>query len=1160
MPFRSARNRDPVRDLIENVSELKMLTEPGVDLRKICFEKALSLDPENPKAWCNLGFHLWPTADRDEIVTQINGQTYNAQNCFVEALQRRSNSPVIWNNLALTTGAKKWFADGDRKFWVPGDNDDRFEFNGQSFGAKDCLKKAMALKEDVPLFEANYAAVLANESEKGSPERREAKHYVKRAVEKNPYDIVAWNNLAFLDGDDGPLTRAACSVNVLELDGLLSDDPELPGMPQITRLPAWILAGHWSNLGTVLSQQPPGATITIDRRSYTSNERGPGRSYTLNDCYLKASELDPDSQTAALNNRGIFLAGSILENDFWGNPAEKAVITSTPLGKEKNPKKPDPNRQAKIRQPLTEEDADWWYTLASLVPYGYEPVPQDLSKDDVERTLERDEQHPTAWRTLADHGGGIVSGRPFGVDQCLDMHQEARKNNIVKALQKDDKHPIAWRLLAERGGGRVGDTDYNVDACLDKHRQVQLDHVANAFDEEKEHSNMYCLLPEHGDDEISDELCDADPEKLVSILENNDKDPSAWRLLAERGGGRVRGTDYNKEACMKNHKQALKLMFLRRCLEIDRSHPDAWRLFKDIGGGEIGGERYSPDKCEQERGRSLDKYMSKVVDDHEARKILIVQTLTNDDQHPTAWRLLAEIEGGRVNGIDYDVDTCLEKHRQVQRRSPHQASTPQLAERPIRYRQSLSEHARRCLDTVPRHPTASRVLRILAGRDVKNHAQVRDPAPQDVRSPVFWFNLGEKGGGDACDDRWTPQECYVKCLELDPNHRMAWRMLGRECGGRVGRHNYSPEECEEKANGVDVHPLDPPQAGARTPEDVRSGTGNRRRTDTRARARTQTRTDFRLSQSPTYWFDFGERGATINIGDRTFTPKECYIECLKLREDHRLAWEKLGRLGGGQVHETYYSQQACFMRHFEITGIIVVIEQPPIKSVEQPPRPQHPQPPRQNLDPQGWLRLAHPNGGQFDGRNYTRKECLQNGLEALAMPLPEGTCSQDQYESLRRQLWLQLGLESFPIRVGGKELSKKDCLLQGLSRSERDANEWLGLQSMERIQVGNKNLLEMLAHASANYGTTNMMAHTEYNAVMISFPECKEAVLGAYLTAADNFRVAYEAGVFRALDDPICRMLWCHDDLQEDVQRLDQRYLETVIMAVWIMLQILREG
>lgn len=139
-----------------------------------------------------------------------------------------------------------------------------------------------------------------------------------------------------------------------------------------------------------------------------------------------------------------------------------------------------------------------------------------------------------------------------------------------------------------------------------------------------------------------------------------------------------------------------------------------------------------------------------------------------------------------------------------------------------------------------------------------------------------WRELALDGGGRVWGYSYTKKECYIRCLELDPECASAWHNLGVQCGGRLAGRECSSKECYSCSLVCD-------------PEVARGG--------------------------PKVWRDIQGRG---RVAGKDYTPKECYVRSLELDPKCALAWNSLGVEGGGRIGTANYTTKQCFAKSIDL--------------------------------------------------------------------------------------------------------------------------------------------------------------------------------------------------------------------------------------------------
>lgn len=197
-----------------------------------------------------------------------------------------------------------------------------------------------------------------------------------------------------------------------------------------------------------------------------------------------------------------------------------------------------------------------------------------------------------------------------------------------------------------------------------------------------------------------------------------------------------------------------------------------------------------------------------------------------------------------------------------------------------------------------------------------------------------WLVLGQSGGGVVASDglapagaagpaqpqHYTPQQCFVRCLELDPFCATAWLALGKAGGDVVvSREHLDKSQCFVRC--VSVEP------------EMWSG-----------------------------WLELGRLGGGV-VADENFSAQQCLLKCVEIEPKSRLGWLELGRAGGGTVlgstpaddgqPRQSFDKKQCFLKCIEIE-------------------------PRFQL---AWIELGRAGGGTVNGEDFDPRRCFESCLQ-----------------------------------------------------------------------------------------------------------------------------------------------------------------------------------
>lgn len=213
-----------------------------------CFRKAIEIDPDNARAWGNLGVELWSRTSH----VNVGGRDYGPKECNIRALDLDSRLSWCWSNLSHQIGTDERVAIG--KLGVFNERECTLMAHASDLDPEDSsawttLGEEMRSHDRVPVGNQDYS-------------RREC-HV--RALELDPNNARGWRNLAediLWSGDLVPVagkdySATECAIKAVSLD--LQDEQA------------------WRTLGTVLDK---GKTAIVL-----------GKRYSFENCWLRAAVI-----------------------------------------------------------------------------------------------------------------------------------------------------------------------------------------------------------------------------------------------------------------------------------------------------------------------------------------------------------------------------------------------------------------------------------------------------------------------------------------------------------------------------------------------------------------------------------------------------------------------------------------------------------------------------------------------------------------------------------------------------------------------------------------------------------------------------------------------------------------------------------------------------
>ena len=196
-----------------------------------------------------------------------------------------------------------------------------------------------------------------------------------------------------------------------------------------------------------------------------------------------------------------------------------------------------------------------------------------------------------------------------------------------------------------------------------------------------------------------------------------------------------------------------------------------------------------------------------------------------------------------------------------------------------------------------------------------------------------WFDLGLLcGGGRVAGISYNERDCYIKALELDDKHALAWRNLAYCDGGVVKETSYDFQKCLYRARKLGLHNLKDSQALC-----MKSLQSH--------------------SENAVAWKNLGLCGGG-EVGGKAYDAKQCYQQALELDIGlSPMVWNHLGESGGGKVKDISYDQHTCYQQALKIDPAFAM----------------------------AWFRIgADCGGGQVNGIKYDQRACYERAPETQA--------------------------------------------------------------------------------------------------------------------------------------------------------------------------------
>jgi tetratricopeptide (TPR) repeat protein len=334
--------------------------------KRECYERALSMDPRNTKAWHSLANFMYFHMSQTETVN-VNGEALTRHMCCMKALELDARISHAWSNLGVSL-----VKSGEEVVVV-----------GEPYTQRRCLEQALEL--DPRNWHAWYTLALS------PPDRSGSKYIVtvngenfmwrsccEKALEIDEKNAYVWCNLALsLDKEKEAkamvhgawVSRQQCFVNALTLDGKFGK--------------------VWLHLALSM---PPSAEVTIS-----------GEAYSVKKCFEQAVTYD-SNQSATWFHLGCCLKEKESAN-IRGELFSKIQCFEKVL-------EIDPH------------DPDAWFNLGVLLAPGELACKGLYRQQCFALSLSVDQTNPEAWSLLAaslNEGDEMtVAGEKVGRKQCLE--------------------------------------------------------------------------------------------------------------------------------------------------------------------------------------------------------------------------------------------------------------------------------------------------------------------------------------------------------------------------------------------------------------------------------------------------------------------------------------------------------------------------------------------------------------------------------------------------------------------------------------------------------------------------------------------------------------------------------------------------------------------
>jgi hypothetical protein len=442
------------------------------------------------------------------------------------------------------------------------------------------------------------------------------------------------------------------------------------------------------------------------------------------------------------------------------------------------------------------------------------------------RALAIDSSHAMAWYNLGRSGGGTVDGAKWSAHDCL-----------VRSLELNATRQRAWFALARHGGGIVGGVEHAAAECRARapapatarewfQRAQDLTGSTSADAEEPSPQACYENAAAFGDPKVSPDAWNSlgvachggtvggvkycRQQCYEQVLAIDSSHVHAWFNLSTLGGGTVDGVKRSPRDC------------LVRSLELDATYKRSWLALARHGGGNVGGVHHSAAEC---RARALpttaeEWYVqgSSWTEADETSEQACYENgaaLEDGAASSNAWHNLgACCEGGTVGGVEYGEQQCYEQALSLNSSfALAWYNLGRLGGTVDGVKWSPRDCLVRSLELDGWYKPAWSTLACEGGGLVDgahySPAECRSRALPTTAAEWFtqgeWYadqrtyNPGDGRGGSVSGAPWSERECFVRVVELHPDHRDGWDALARLGGGSVSGIECDASQCRRTA-------------------------------------------------------------------------------------------------------------------------------------------------------------------------------------------------------------------------------------------------------------------------------------------------------------------------------------------------------------------------
>lgn len=894
---RKKRRSASSKDSGEGVGPITEEAPPSASTSKLTAEfyaAALELNPNNSKAWYELGLLLSVGADRCH---EVHGKRHSARDCFEFAVRLNPADADIWFHLGVCLRS--------------GTSTDacRVLIKGVWLGARECFEQCVRIDKDDSAAWYNLGATLGtfDETNRIGDRVYQPHECYEAALCISDKDPKAWFNL----GVTLPSGRASCEIGgetytprqCFETSILL--DPRDPDV--------------WYNLGCAL-----------ERPSDLSAPLRDGKQFTRQQCFELTLRMN-SKHKLAWYNLGVLLSSMSVDG---GSSAKSHSIGAG-----------GSSRRYTAKECFEEAvcvDAMWkeaWFNLGLCVPQdGFTSKAirgrQYTKTQCFEIAVRIDQKYAAAWAELGmaledgcysspvdDTGRRYSKQRCFETALTLDMNNAMYWYSLGLTLQHCEGTAESGDMRRHRWSREIEGYTYNQQLCFE--RSLMLDSSPAAV-----WNDLGVALPSTPDDATSNVLdgrCYKKQHCFEASLERDAISPAAaaaWYNLAARlalgadnaaqESNAIQGVTYSRRKC------------LELALDLDNLHAEAWL--------QLGVVLPHSESSDAEDGLTSVVHGERVGKQQCLERSIRIATLSRVNE-AEAWNRLGVVlprnQTVNMSGILYDCRGCFQASLRL---DPLQAEpwfnlgvalpTGRKSD-PLGHDEGFTEQEcfEQALRLNPEHPSA-------------------------------WHNLGVTLPNDAAvtselhGQRYTRLLCFVKAVGLEKMDWEHWMSIG-ECLLRQDQRRRATAAASSPVNNVE-HNSGGSTATYRNNSSSKRKLAaslsngdhalasivlfNRRWTAVDCAVRA---VEYANMRSPEAWVSLGrsipndsveynveqnrdvKTASTVVIAGRPHTKQACFEAALGLNPRHVDAWYYLGCVvpAGGTTEDLgghTYTEQECF--------------------------------------------------------------------------------------------------------------------------------------------------------------------------------------------------------------------------------------------------------